>query len=529
MEGSVMAKQLNIRPTTSVYATYKNIKYDPWTAIAEFVDNSTQSYYDHATRLESLNDWNGLNVNIIYDRNEDGDVLIIKDNAYGMNFDDFQRAIILDSPPPNPSRCEFGMGLKTAACWFGLMWRVESTELGSSIKYSATIDVEALQKYQNELIAVEEIPCSPQEHGTVITIWNLNHKMSSKQIGKTKDQLRGMYRVDLRTEKIHIYYNDESLQYQTPEILEEILPNGSKKIWRKDVSFNVICNCVVYPVKGFIALLQKGSTSGAGLTLIRRGRVIVGGYQNGYRPEEVFEKSNSFVYQRLFGELNMDAWPVTQTKDSFDWYNGLEDLFIEKLLVECDEYRKKAKEYRKPKISEFKNGLSSTVQNLTNAGLINDVKISDLPKDIIEESANGFEDEKFVSLATEDIEEATPPKTKVETSGKTQITETSGQKVSFEYGGENYTLNFIWKNNNPDEKWLNIFSKDDGYIIEWNIQHPFIKQNINDPKVRDTMQQFIFALALAEIESRRTSVDGKIEPGAIRIKMNEALKTVIKE
>ena len=48
-----MAKRINIRPTTSVYATYKNIRYDPWTAIAEFVDNSTQSYYDNTEKLNS--------------------------------------------------------------------------------------------------------------------------------------------------------------------------------------------------------------------------------------------------------------------------------------------------------------------------------------------------------------------------------------------------------------------------------------------------------------------------------------------
>lgn len=55
-----MAKRINIRPTTSVYATYKNIRYDPWTAIAEFVDNSTQSYYDNTEKLNSTKYWNAL-------------------------------------------------------------------------------------------------------------------------------------------------------------------------------------------------------------------------------------------------------------------------------------------------------------------------------------------------------------------------------------------------------------------------------------------------------------------------------------
>lgn len=73
-----MAKRINIRPTTSVYATYKNIRYDPWTAIAEFVDNSTQSYYDNTEKLNSTKYWNGLAVDIEYKRDKvSGDHLII--------------------------------------------------------------------------------------------------------------------------------------------------------------------------------------------------------------------------------------------------------------------------------------------------------------------------------------------------------------------------------------------------------------------------------------------------------------------
>ena len=49
-----MGKKINIRPTSSVYATYKRLSYQPWTAIAEFVDNSTQSFYDHKSELMSL-------------------------------------------------------------------------------------------------------------------------------------------------------------------------------------------------------------------------------------------------------------------------------------------------------------------------------------------------------------------------------------------------------------------------------------------------------------------------------------------
>ena len=524
-----MSKTINIRPTTSVYSTYKNIKYDPWTAIAEFVDNSTQSYYDNTKKLEETKYWKGLEVRINYEKGQNGDQLTIEDNAFGMNFKDFQRAIMLDSPPKKPTRSEFGMGLKTAACWFGQMWSVESTELGSGIKYKTTVDVLALKQYKNEEITVEEEQCNPKEHGTVIKIWNLNRSMSSRQIGKTKDQLRGMYRTDLRSGKINIFYNDEALQYESPAILVEQLPNGESKEWKKSVDFTVICNGKDYPVKGFIALRDEGSVSGAGFTLIRHGRVIVGGYEDGYRPEEVFEKSNSFIYQRLFGELNMDDWPVTQTKDSFDWYSGLEDLLIEKLLDVCDEYRKKAKEYRKGKKVPIENSFNSLVNNFQNAGIINNVSVSEIPKEILSRPSTEDGDNENPQDTTKSEETPNPQSTPSSDPGDIQLVGGDGQKIKFSCNGEDYTFNFILKSNDPDAQWLKILTVGDEYVIEWNIRHPFFKPYINDPQFLELMQQFTFALALSEIEAKRGSTEGKVLPSAVRTKMNDTLKAVLKE
>ena len=517
-----MSKSINIRPTTSVYATYRNIRYDPWTAISEFVDNSTQSYYDHKSILESFPGWCGLNIDIEYKKDKvNGDRLIIKDNAYGMNFDNFQRAIILDSPPPVTSRSEFGMGLKTAACWFGACWCVESVELGSGVKYRASVDVEKLRISKNEEISVEEIICDKTEHGTTITIWNLNRTLSSTQIGKTKDQLRGIYRTDLRSGKIKIFYNGAGLVYETPPVLKEVLPDGTSKEWKKDVRFSFDFYGAKKDVYGFIGLLEEGSTAGAGFTLLRYDRVIVGGYQNGYRPEEIFEKSNSFVYQRLFGELHLDGWRVTQTKDAFDLYGGLEDALIEALLPVCKDYIKKAKEYRKRQRVTVDDGIDALTETFLNAGLIDNVKVSKIPDNIVitdEETKEKVElkntsDAQPPSLGNDDIE----------------IIGDNGKRITFTSGGEPYVFNFILKKDNPDDRWLNITKSGEEYVIEWNIRHMFFKPYINDPKFLSIMQQFAFALALSEIEAMRLSVDGKIDPSNIRMKMNETLKAVILE
>ena len=330
-----------------------------------------------------------------------------------------------------------------------------------------------------------------------------------------------MYRTDLRSGKIKIYYNGGGLIYETPAILTEKLPDGSEKIWKKDIDFTFDFNGEKKRVYGFIGLLEEGSTSGAGFTLIRYGRVIVGGYENGYRPEEIFEKSNSYVYQRLFGELNLDGWRVTQTKDAFDLYGGLEDELIANLLEICKDYKKKAKEYRKrPKVS-IDTGIESLVNKFSNAGIIDDVKVTSISEGTIAaDNTDSVSETNITDLSQSDT---LPNSTDIEIEGE------NGKRIVFTCNGEQYVFNFILKKNDPDTRWLNITKSGDEYIVEWNIRHMFFKPYIDDANFLSIMEQFTFALALSEIEAMRLSVDGKIDPSSIRMKMNETLKAVIKE
>ena len=40
------------------------------------------------------------------------------------------------------------------------------------------------------------------------------------------------------------------------------------------------------------------------------------------------------------------------------------------------------------------------------------------------------------------------------------------------------------------------------------------------------MQNFIFAFAISEVQSRKLGINGQVSPGAIRTRMNEILKNV---
>ncbi len=77
-------QQVDISPPTNVYATFGRLNYTPWHAIAEFVDNATQSYFAGRKRL-GVDALPELRVQIKH-TNVDG--LVIRDNAVGMTADE---------------------------------------------------------------------------------------------------------------------------------------------------------------------------------------------------------------------------------------------------------------------------------------------------------------------------------------------------------------------------------------------------------------------------------------------------------
>jgi hypothetical protein len=357
--------EIDIRPPVSVYGTFRRLTYLPWYAIAEFVDNATQNYFDHKPELDNNSDEKKkkkLTIKIVYDRKNNK--LSISDNANGMDFAELKRAIKLDSPPENPSgRCEFGMGLKTAACWFSRKWKIETKRLGETEKYSLVVDVKDMSHQVEEKLSVDAIKTKPKEHYTIITLEEIYKPLSSRTIGRIKLQLASMYRVDLNSKDIEILWNGVRLKSPKQHVLKESQMDGRKTIWKKEISFEVpwkIENQML-SVNGWVGIRDPGSQRDAGFVLFRRGRVIVGGPERGYKPKEIFGQGNTFRSQRLIGELSMDNWPVTQAKDAFDWTGELEEAFIEILKNEAKDYMNKAEKYRsdqkttKPEIQQVAN------------------------------------------------------------------------------------------------------------------------------------------------------------------------------
>ena len=504
------AGSIDIRPSTGVYATYRRLSYKPWFAIAEFVDNSTQSYFDHREELLSgyREDGDKLRVEVAYD--PDGETLTVYDNAYGMEIEDFTRALVLDSPPRNRSgRSEFGMGLKTAASWFGAIWMVESTQLGSPRMLSAIIDIDELAEKRYETVPFEETPVDPKEHFTRLTISQVRHPVRGRTTGRVLDQLGSMYRQDLRSGEIIIFWNGQPVAFDEPPILTEMLQDGTESSWRKEVAFTVTrpFGDEPLPVRGWIALRDPGKQRDAGLVLLRRNRVIVGGPEEGYRPVEVFGQPNMYRSQRLIGELHMDEWPVTQAKDAFDWSDGLEDEFIEKLKAVCKRYGDYAESYRSGRIrkvnsTEMEEASERTREVFASAGLGR----------LVDEEAQRTDPPPGPLLVREDTQEL-----KAVSNGPIIHT--------LRVGATEWTFRLHWQDQLSDAHWMQLsYPQDDEVDIFLNTAHPFFAPYLDQRGMVELLQKLVMSLALAEQMARRTSTDGRIMPADFRNYMNKVLR-----
>src|SRR4051794_26134045 len=92
--------RVEIRPEVTMYAAFARLAYEPWHALAEFVDNSLQSYL---TNRESLQGAHGPSFRLRVEIGIWDDHIEICDNAAGIARADFARAFRCASPPPDPT------------------------------------------------------------------------------------------------------------------------------------------------------------------------------------------------------------------------------------------------------------------------------------------------------------------------------------------------------------------------------------------------------------------------------------------
>lgn len=504
--------KLNIQPDASIYGVFSRLNYKIWFAIAEFVDNSTASFFKYE-RVLKFYKISKCRVDIIY--NDEEDFLIIRDDAYGMEQTDFERAIKLDQKPENiDGRNEFGMGLKTAASWFGNFWSVESTQLGSVNKYYSEVNITLLKEQKINNIDVVKSTCGSEEHGTVITIRQLTKKIEGgRTIGKIKDILRSMYRRDINSGKVEIYFNNELLTFEPYDVLSY---DGEE--WKKNLSFSFVFNDYQFTINGFIGILGEKSSgfNKAGFALFRRNRIIIGGEGTYYKPQLIFQQAQSKISHKLFGELDLDDFPINQSKDGFIWDDGLETKFLQELKMNIQEYitiaNKTSKELN-PKLEETSEKVVENVHNEVSNTLVKLANNGDnvgIQKSEIEEKFDALQDQIVVTE-------------------KVLVFSTHHYNVPLNQF-DSVNLSITWTHTG-DEYWFKKEIKSrHAWEIKINISHPFFEPFYHHEDFKTVLEKFVIAFLLSTEYASRNSINrGYVLPSDFEIQMNKLLAVLAKK
>lgn len=313
-------QKVDIRPGVSVLAVLRHLNYKPWFALGEFVDNSVQSFNQNRDALQALE---GVDFKLRVDIDIDIAAparISIKDNAAGILLTDFPRAFRPAAVPPDKSGLsEFGMGMKSAACWFAPRWSVRTSAIGEAVARTVHFDIENIVNDDIHELEIVEQSAQPEHHFTEVILEDIFHVPVGRTIGKLKEHLTDIYRVFMRDDHFELWFKGERLHYESPTILHAPYfktKNAPPQTWKKSIEFDFGDGM---SVRGFAALREPASTARAGFALFRRGRLIQGSGDEGYRPLFIFGQSNSYRYQRLYGELHLNGFEVSHTKDGFRW------------------------------------------------------------------------------------------------------------------------------------------------------------------------------------------------------------------
>jgi DNA-cytosine methyltransferase len=501
---------INIRPGVNVLSVLRHLNYKPWYALAEFVDNAIQSFVSRRAEIgKASGDSARLKVSIRIDYADNR--IVIRDNAGGIHINDFPRAFrAAEVPPDRTGLSEFGMGMKSAACWFAPRWSVRTSALGEAVERTVTLDIHSIVRDSLEELQVREVAAQPKTHFTEVVLADVYKIPQKRTLGKIKQHLADIYRIYIRQGTMELALNGEVLSHDMPSVLVAPFhrtPETEPVSWLKEINIPLPGDRLVY---GFAALRETGSTSEAGFALFRRNRVIQGSADEGYRPEEIFGRSNSFVYQRLFGELHLQGFGVSHTKDGFQW-DGLEEEILSRLREDLDAeplpLLRQAREYRMtPRRDELKRAAETAVQR-TAAAIERDTAAVITSLELRREQADTPDE---LTVAEEPLSERT---------------------IDIQRDGSRWRVRLEASSDPAIGDWYEVFSKEPGEDgvhqlgVRLALSHPFTQRFASaDASEIEPLLRIAAGLAVAEHLARRSGVK---MVGTIRKYLNELLRDAL--
>ena len=199
----------------------------------------------------------------------------------------------------------------------------------------------------------------------------------------------------------------------------------------------------------------------------------------------------------MFGELDLDDFPVNQAKDGFVWDDGLESDFLDALKIQIADYMRLADKPKPVKSKPFdptnKKELEATKTNTqTSLDKLKENKIGEQqPTKENNKEQLKSEEEKEYEDAFINVEEAVE---------KVYKESAATYKVPLGIGEEE--INVTWSNAGGAYWYSFDKSKNE---IKINIAHPFFQPFSSSAEFRDVLNKFVIAIYLAEKRAESTS------------------------
>lgn len=447
---------------------YSRLNYTMWYALAEFVDNSTQARvnYDHLIDEILKSEGNCLRVSIRTDK--DFNDLLIEDNCIGMSRVKLEKALKIAQPTSDSKgRSKYGMGLKTAACWIGNTWTVTTCEWGSGEEWKAVVDVKAILNGNTKIpLTVRKV--GKDEHYTRIRISDLNRSVQQRTQDTIRIYLGSMYRMDIREKKLILLYENNPVPL--PEDLEfAAAEDGTIQRF----AFEHVINGK--RIHGWLGVLKSGGRKFGGFSLLQHGRQIRG-YPDAWKPRSVFggvddEGGNSLVSQRLTGEIILDDFDVSHTKDSI-LYRGNEEEQLELFLAQ--------------KVQKLKS-FASTMRTNEKRSPWSKERV----KDIVEGAKKEFESKELHDTLKEAI---IPPLSVIQETNKKQVAALTKEDMLWSMdAGSGITIRVYLQDRSENDPHLTIVAENNNVVsIVINARHPYYMEIDSADRADELIRQYIY-------------------------------------
>lgn len=504
---------------------YQRLPYKTWEALAEFVDNAVQAYTNNKTALDALYKAENSGLEVLITADKQSDKIVIADNSYGMTREVLEAAMVIGSRPNNDAGLsEYGMGMKTAAIWFGNSWKITTKVAHERVAHEVKFQMPTSNKETDASsvdVQYKEIVQNNELHYTVIEITDLQERITGQGISKVKKNLGSIYRLYIKSGQLKLMYNGEPCDFTLYDDSGDAFHKKSDGVtaWRQDIKPFTIQTIdtkgkeIEATIYGWAGLLDPGSRANSGFSIIRRGRVLQG-WPDAWKPNPPFGEqeggSNTSLSQRLVGEIFLDdRMPTDHTKSRPKWHDDDESEVSNQIaaaLVDLIGEGKKTWGKRKNLSQvEVERAVDQAVFGFGNVAFGDALKLIDVPPPAVITASNTLTMQKTGG------------------DGLLKSLTLRGQSDS---GGDLTVRQLFSQDLSVNDPFLVIEAGPDRLDLLINSQHPYYRAGMSsggEAFLVEYIRNCLFD-GLAEWKARRQSVS--LEPETIRLIKNNLLLSI---